>query len=83
VLARGAHAGALLHLGKGVYVSPRAPEFALSRLAGLDQPFSVSAARQVLASSRRVVVPLLEHLDAARRTRRLADETRVVVAREG
>ena len=82
-LAHGARAGLLLHLGNGVYVAPGAPAAAVARLARLDQPFTVSAARQALGSTRRVVVPLLEHLDATRRTRRLPDGTRLVVAREG
>jgi len=45
-------------------------------LAGLPQPFTVSAARQALGSTRRVVVPLLEHLDATRHTRRDGDGNR-------
>jgi selenocysteine-specific elongation factor len=38
----------------------------------------VSAARQALASSRRVVLPLLDLLDRSGRTVRLADDTRRV-----
>jgi hypothetical protein len=37
----------------------------------------------VLGQSRRVVVPLLEHLDAARVTRRTPDGTRFLVSRAG
>jgi selenocysteine-specific elongation factor len=48
-------------------------------LRDLPAPFSVSDARQALGVSRRVTVPLLEHLDAGRRTRRLPDGTRIVV----
>jgi selenocysteine-specific elongation factor len=72
--------GRLLHLTGAVYVGPAAVELAVSRLRELPAPFSVSDARQALGVSRRVAVPLLEHLDAARRTRRLADGTRFVVA---
>jgi selenocysteine-specific elongation factor len=82
-LARGVRAGRLLELGRGVYVAADAPAHALGRLAALDQPFTVSAATHALASSRRVVVPLLEHLDATRRTRRLPDGTRLLVAAAG
>lgn len=82
-LARGVRAGRLLEVGRGVYVSADAPEWAVARLAELDQPFTVSAAAPALASSRRVVVPLLEHLDATRRTRRLPDGTRFLVGGAG
>jgi selenocysteine-specific elongation factor len=40
-------------------------------LASLPQPFTTSAARQALNSTRRVAIPLLEHLDALGWTRRL------------
>jgi selenocysteine-specific elongation factor len=83
VLAHGARTGALLHLGGGIYVGPAAVPRAVERLAGLPQPFTVSAARAVLGQSRRVVVPLLEHLDAARVTRRTPDGTRFLVSRAG
>jgi selenocysteine-specific elongation factor len=83
VLAHGARAGLLLHLGGGVYVAPAAVPQAARLLADLPQPFTVSEARGALGSSRRVVVPLLEHLDAARVTRRTPDGTRFVVAAAG
>jgi selenocysteine-specific elongation factor len=83
VLAFGAREGRLLNLGGGVFVAPDAPRQALERLRELPQPFTVSAARQALASSRRVVVPLLEHLDAARKTRRLEDGRRAITASSG
>jgi selenocysteine-specific elongation factor len=78
-LAHGVRTGVLLHLGRGVYVSPRAPGLALAALAALPQPFTMSAARQALGVSRRVGVPLLEHLDGLRRTRRVDDTHRQVV----
>jgi selenocysteine-specific elongation factor len=74
--------GRLVRLGSGIYVGSAAAQHAAAVLAGLAQPFTVSEARQALGSTRRVVVPLLEHLDAARRTRRNADGTRVVVRPE-
>jgi selenocysteine-specific elongation factor len=79
-LAHGVRTGVLLHLGRGVYVSPRAPDLALTALAVLPQPFTMSAARQALGVSRRVGVPLLEHLDGLRRTRRVDNTHRQVVA---
>ena len=48
-------------------------------LAGLPQPFTTSEARQALATTRRVVVPLLEHLDGRGWTRRLDASHREVV----
>jgi selenocysteine-specific elongation factor len=79
-LAAAVRAGRLLRLTEGVYDAPSAPEHALAHLRALaDAPFTVSAAREVLGSTRRVVVPLLEHLDAARVTRRLADGTRMLL----
>ena len=82
-LSRGVRAGRLLQIAPGVFVAPEAPRRAVERLGQLAQPFTVSAATQALASSRRVVVPLLEHLDAARKTRRLPDGTRVLVCGPG
>jgi selenocysteine-specific elongation factor len=80
-LASACRAQLLIRLTSGVYLRSDAPERAVELLSGLDQPFTVSAARGALGSTRRVVVPLLEHLDAARRTRRLPDGTRHVVPR--
>jgi selenocysteine-specific elongation factor len=82
-LGRAVRAGALLHLGGGIYVAPAAPAIATADLAAVEQPFTVSAAARTLGVSRRVAVPLLEHLDAARMTRKLPDGTRLLVAREG
>ena len=48
-------------------------------LAGLPQPFTMSQARQALGTSRRVAVPLLEHLDDRGWTRRVDGRLRVVV----
>jgi selenocysteine-specific elongation factor len=79
-LAEAARRGRLLHLTGAVYVGPAAPDHAIAVLEQLPAPFSVSDARQALGVSRRVAVPLLEHLDARRRTRRLADGTRFVVS---
>ncbi|MDQ1694760.1 MAG: selenocysteine-specific elongation factor [Frankiaceae bacterium] len=80
LLAHAVRSGRLLHLGHGVYVGADAPTRVVQTLAGLPQPFTVSAARQALTSTRRVVLPLLEHLDAARMTRRLDDGRRVLLA---
>jgi selenocysteine-specific elongation factor len=79
-LGEAARRGRVLRLTGAVYVGPTALDLALDRLRELPAPFSVSDARQALGVSRRVAVPLLEHLDAGRRTRRLPDGTRTVVA---
>jgi selenocysteine-specific elongation factor len=42
---------------------PTGPAQAMRILAGLSQPFTTSEARQALNTTRRVAVPLLEHLD--------------------
>ena len=72
----------LVRIADGLYLTPAGIERALERLHALDQPFTVADARTALGSTRRVVVPLLEHLDATRRTRRQSDGTRFVVVRQ-
>jgi selenocysteine-specific elongation factor len=68
--------GRLLRLDGDVVLLPSAPDEAVRRLATLDQPFTTSAARQVLATTRRVAIPLLEHLDALGLTERVDANTR-------
>ena len=68
-LAAAERAGRLLRLAKGVVLLPSAPREALSVVTQLEQPFTLSAARQALGTTRRVAVPLLEHLDATGATR--------------
>jgi selenocysteine-specific elongation factor len=81
-LSRAVRAGHALRLAPRLYVPADGPDKAIAILGDLPQPFTVSAARQALGSTRRVVVPLLEHLDATRRTQRDGDGNRVVVRRE-
>ncbi|MGV9711884.1 selenocysteine-specific translation elongation factor [Gordonia sp. NPDC003424] len=69
----------LLRLRDGVVLLPTAPALAMRILAGLEQPFTTSAARQALNTTRRVVIPLLEHLDDRGWTRRLDAGHREVV----
>lgn len=78
-LAAAERAGKLLRLSGGVVLLPTAPALAMRELAKLDQPFTTSAARQALDTSRRVVIPLLEHLDGRGWTRRLDAGHREVV----
>jgi selenocysteine-specific elongation factor len=76
-LGAAVRAGALLQLDHAVVLAPDALDAAVSILAGIPQPFTISDARQALDTTRRVAVPLLEHLDRAGRTRRLPDDRRV------
>jgi selenocysteine-specific elongation factor len=74
--ARLHRAGRVLRVSPGVVLLPGADEEAVARLAGLEPPFTTSAARQALGTSRRVALALLAHLDRTGRTVRLADDTR-------
>jgi selenocysteine-specific elongation factor len=71
-----AAAGVLLVLPDGIVLRPDAPRRAADILARLPQPFTVSAARQALGTSRRVALPLLEHMDRCRLTRRVSERHR-------
>jgi selenocysteine-specific elongation factor len=78
-LAAAERAGRVLRLRDGVVLLPTAPALAMRALAALDQPFTTSQARQTLETTRRVVIPLLEHLDGRGWTRRLDAGHREVV----
>ncbi|MEY1673871.1 selenocysteine-specific translation elongation factor [Gordonia sp. ABKF26] len=78
-LAAAEHTGRVLRLRDGVVLLPAAPAMAMRILASLDQPFTTSAARQALGTTRRVVIPLLEYLDSRRWTRRIDAGHREVV----
>jgi selenocysteine-specific elongation factor len=77
-LAAAVRAGALLRIADGVVLLPGAVEEAAVVLAGLPQPFTLSAAREALGTTRRVAVPLLEMLDRQGATKRLPDDRRTV-----
>ncbi|MFJ9314743.1 selenocysteine-specific translation elongation factor [Pimelobacter simplex] len=70
-LAAAERQGRLLRVAPGVVLLPTAPVAAMRVLSGLDQPFTASAARQALGTTRRVLIPLLEHLDGRGWTRRV------------
>ena len=78
-LAAAERAGRLMLLRDGVVLLPTAPALAMRELARLEQPFTTSQARQALGTTRRVTVPLLEHLDFRGWTRRLDAGHRSVV----
>ena len=79
-LAAAARVGLLLRIADLVVLAPDADKAAAGILAGLDQPFTTSQARQALRTSRRVAIPLLEYLDRARVTERLPGDLRRVRA---
>ena len=78
-LAAADRSGRLWRVGPGIVLLPDAADAAVVRLRELEQPFTTSAARERLGTSRRVVLPLLDQLDRAGRTRRLPDDRREVV----
>lgn len=75
-LAAAVRAGLLLRIADGVVLPPGADRRAADVLRRLPQPFTVSQARRALDTSRRVAVPLLEHLDRLRLTARVDDTHR-------
>jgi selenocysteine-specific elongation factor len=77
-LARLGRDGHLLVVGDGVALLAGADTAAYDVLGTLPQPFTTSEARRALDTSRRVVLPLLAHLDRTGRTVRLPDDTRRV-----
>ncbi len=81
-LRAAAAAGVLLVLPGGVVLRPDAPQRAAEILARLPQPFTLSAARQALGTSRRAALPLLEHMDRCKLTHRV-DETHRACANLG
>lgn len=76
-LAAAERAGRLLRLQGGVVLLPSAPREAQAVVSKLEQPFTLSAARKALGTTRRVAIPLLEHLDSIGVTR-LVDGQRAV-----
>ena len=75
-LAALVRSGHLLRLSDTIVLLPGADAQAAAILAGLPQPFTASEARAALGSTRRVVLPLLSHLDRTGLTTRLPDDRR-------
>ena len=78
-LAAAQRLGRLLRLPGDVVLLPTAPALAMRELARLPQPFTTSQARQAWGTTRRVAIPLLEHLDAKGWTRREDGSNRSIV----
>ena len=81
-IAAAERAGMLLRVSDQMVLAPGADGAAADILATLPQPFTAAAARQALQTTRRVVIPLLEHLDRTGVTVRLPDDRRMVRRRE-
>ena len=75
-IAAAARAGLLLRVTEQIVLAPGAQAEAARILARLPQPFTTAEARQALGTTRRVAIPLLEHLDRAGITQRLPDDRR-------
>jgi selenocysteine-specific elongation factor len=75
-LGAAAAAGVILRLPGDVVLAADAASRAAGLLAALPAPFTLSQARIALQTTRRVAVPLLEHLDRLGITVRLEDSTR-------
>jgi selenocysteine-specific elongation factor len=75
-LGAAAAARVILLLPGDIALLPSAPDLAAERLRELAQPFTLSAARQALGTTRRVAVPLLEHLDRIGVTERVDGDLR-------
>ncbi|HET7475235.1 MAG TPA: selenocysteine-specific translation elongation factor [Dermatophilaceae bacterium] len=70
-LAAAVRTGRLIRLADDVVLLPSGPAQAMRVLQALPQPFTTSQARQALETTRRVVIPLLEHLDGRGWTQRI------------
>jgi selenocysteine-specific elongation factor len=75
-LAAAVRLGRLTAIADGVLLGPDAERHAATALEAVAQPFTVSEARRALDSTRRVMIPLLERLDAAGVTTPLGDGRR-------
>jgi selenocysteine-specific elongation factor len=75
-LAAAERAGLLLRLSEQIVLAPGADAQAARLLAGLPAPFSAAQAREVLRTTRRVAIPLLQYLDRTGVTERLTDDRR-------
>jgi selenocysteine-specific elongation factor len=75
-LGAAVRSGQLVRIADGVYLAPGIGSVARDRLTAIDQPFTVSQARQAWGTSRRVAVPLMEWLDGQGITVRRPDSTR-------
>jgi selenocysteine-specific elongation factor len=78
-LAAAVRIGLIIQLSPQVILRADAPAQAAKALSQLDQPFTLSQARQALGTTRRVAVPLLELLDKNGITHRHPDDRRTMI----
>jgi selenocysteine-specific elongation factor len=79
--AAAVRAGRLVRLAPGVGLLPATVDRAVAVPTALPQRFTAGQAREALGTSRKVVVPLPEHLAQRGRTRRHDDGTHAVTGR--
>jgi selenocysteine-specific elongation factor len=82
-IAAAVQAGELMRISEQVVLAPGADAAAAAILAALAQPFTAAQAREALSTTRRTAIPLLEFLDSAGLTERLADDRRLVRPQAG
>jgi selenocysteine-specific elongation factor len=75
-IAAAQRAGLLLRISEQIVLGPGADTEAARLLARLPEPFTAAQAREMLRTTRRVAIPLLQYLDRAGITERLADDRR-------
>ncbi|MBA8792574.1 selenocysteine-specific elongation factor [Friedmanniella endophytica] len=80
-LAAAERLGRVVRLTPELVLLPTGPALAMRTLATLPQPFTASEARRALDTTRRTVIPLLEHLDRRGWTVRVDDQRRRVRGR--
>ena len=80
-LAAAAKQQRLVRLADNIVLGPKAPALAMRHLVQLDQPFTAADARKALGTTRRTLIPLLEHLDERGWTQRLDGNLRKVSGR--
>ena len=68
--------GALIKIAEGVYFHKKALNAALNKLAQINaaEGFTLAQARDVLATSRKYALPLLEYLDREKITKRIGEK---------
>ena len=80
-LAAAAQQQRLIRLEDTIVVGSKTPALAMRELVQLEQPFTAAEARKALGTTRRTLIPLLEHLDARGWTQRLDGNLRKVSGR--
>lgn len=80
-LAAAAQQQRLVRLQDNIVLGPKAPALAMRQLVRLEQPFTAAEARQALGTTRRTLIPLLEHLDERGWTERIDGSLRQVTGR--